>query len=69
MSGEQVSKTLTWIPVFEAVAGWLADYERRQTELVGMLRYVGVDAGLDDKDQDGNVIPLQEIDPFTFFCM
>lgn len=59
----------TWIPVFKAVAAWLVDYESRQPELVGVLKEVGIDAGLDDKDETGNTIVLQEIDPFTFFCM
>ena len=59
----------TWIPVFRAVAAWLADYETRQPELVQILKDVGIDAGLDDKDANGKTVPLQAIDPFTFFCM
>lgn len=61
--------TFTWIPVFRAVAEWLADYEARQPELIQILKEVGIDAGLEDKDQNGQTIPLQAIDPFTFFCM
>lgn len=64
-----MASKFTWIPVFKAVAAWLADYESRQPELVGILKEVGIDAGLDDKDETGNTISLQEIDPFTFFCM
>ena len=64
-----MASKFTWIPVFKAVAGWLVDYEGRQPELVRILKDVGIDAGLDDKDEAGNTISLQEIDPFTFFCM
>ncbi|CAN4280788.1 AAA family ATPase [Pseudoxanthomonas sp. LjRoot125] len=64
-----MASKFTWIPVFKAVASWLVDYENRQPELVGILKEVGIDAGLDDKDETGNTILLQEIDPFTFFCM
>lgn len=64
-----MASKFTWVPVFKAVAEWLAGYEGRQSELVGILKSVGIDAGLDDRDTDGNTIPLTEIDPFTFFCM
>ena len=64
-----MSSKFTWVPVFKAVAGWLVDFEDRQPELVGILKQVGIDAGLDDQDGTGNAISLQEIDPFTFFCM
>lgn len=63
------SATFTWIPVFRTVADWLAGYETRQPELVQILKDVGIDAGLDDKDENDQTIPLQAIDPFTFFCM
>jgi len=63
------SATFTWIPVFRAVADWLVGYETRQPELMQILKDVGIDAGLDDKDENDQTIPLQAIDPFTFFCM
>lgn len=64
-----MASKFTWIPVFKAVAAWLVDYESRQPELVEILKKVGIDVGLDDKDETGSAISLQEIDPFTFFCM
>lgn len=64
-----MTSKFTWIPVFKEVASWLVAYEDRQPELVEILKKVGIDAGLDDKDEAGNTIVLQEIDPFTFFCM
>lgn len=66
---ELIATGFTWIPVFKAVADWLVGYESRQPELIEILRRVGIDAGLEDKDKTGEAIPLQEIDPFTFFCM
>lgn len=55
--------TFTWIPAFRAVAAWLVGYETRQPELVQILKDVGIDAGLDDKDANDQTIPLQAIDP------
>ncbi|WP_303748004.1 AAA family ATPase [Stenotrophomonas pigmentata] len=59
----------TWIPVFRAVAEWVGGFEARQPELIQVLKEVGIDAGLEDKDENAQTIPLQAIDPFTFFCM
>jgi 5-methylcytosine-specific restriction protein B len=44
----------------------LLAYEKRQSELVDLLREAGVEAGITDKDTEGKRIPLVEIDPFTF---
>ena len=46
-----MASKFTWISVFKAVAAWLVDYEGRQPELVGILKEVGIDVGLDDKDE------------------
>lgn len=59
----------TWLPVFKAISKWLNDYEQRQPELIKILRKVGVDNGLTDKNKKGEITPLKKIDPFTFFCM
>jgi len=64
-----MSASMTWVPVFKAVAEWLQGYERRQPDLVQWLKQSGIDAGLEDRDTDGQSITLQVIDPFTFFCM
>lgn len=63
------NNSFTWIPVFRAAADWLANFEARQPELIRILKEVGIDRGLDDKDQHGRTVPLEAIDPFTFFCM
>jgi len=59
----------TWIPSFTAVSSWLKDYEERQPELISILKEIGISAGLDDQDAAGNIVPLTEIDPFTFFSL
>lgn len=58
----------SWIAVFKAVADWITDYENHQSELIQILRDIGVDKGLEDELSDGNKVPLTEIDPFTFFA-
>lgn len=57
-----------WVPLFKAIANWIADYEERQPELVQILRDIGVDNGLEDELSDGSKVPLDVIDPFTFFA-
>lgn len=59
----------SWIPAFKAIAEWLSEYRNRQPELVSLLKSVGITSGLDDIDLHGNPAPLEEIDPFTFFCL
>lgn len=58
----------TWIPVFQGVSDWIADYENRQEALVQILRDIGVDKGLEDERADNTKVPLKVIDPFTFFA-
>lgn len=59
----------TWIPAFDAIADWLAGYRERQPQLIALLKSTGIGAGLDDVDAHGGAAPLEEIDPFTFFCL
>ncbi|MCL1052566.1 AAA family ATPase [Shewanella algae] len=58
----------SWVPAFKALADWLAGYENRQSELVQILRDIGIDKGLEDELADGSRIGLTVIDPFTFFA-
>ena len=60
---------LTWIPAFRAIAEWLKNYRNRQPELISVLHNVGVTKGIADQDENGASILLDEIDPFTFFCL
>ena len=60
---------LTWIPTFRAIADWLLNYRNRQPELIAILHKVGITSGLEDRDENDDSIPLEEIDPFTFYCL
>ena len=59
--------TFTWIPIYTELANKILAYRTRQPELLDMIRDLkkqGQKAiALDDED-----VPLQEIDPFTFFA-
>lgn len=60
----------TWIPFYEELAQKLVAYKDRQIELIKLLddmRERGFKVTpMWDQDADGNTVPLQEIDPFTF---
>jgi hypothetical protein len=62
----------TWIPIYEEIAEKILAFEKRQNEmldLLGKLRAEGLKViQLNDRDAKGNVIPLAEIDPLTFFA-
>jgi 5-methylcytosine-specific restriction protein B len=57
----------TWVPTHKEIARQLLNYEHRQQELINILREAG-ESILNDLDENGQTIPLEEIDPFTFFC-
>lgn len=57
----------TWVTTHKAIAEKFLAYENRQNELIDILRNAG-ETILNDIDTDGQAIPLQEIDPFSFFC-
>ena len=60
----------TWIPLYSQIARRVLEFENRQSDLLhllGQLRAQGLKVILvTDRDASGNVIPLAEIDPFTF---
>jgi len=56
----------TWVPFMIELGQKLLDYEKRQSEMVDLLREAGVEGGLIDRDAEGKSMPLAEIDPFTF---
>jgi len=61
-----------WVPFFKELSGKLGDYKERQKELVELLNVARKECGLKevwDKDGTEQVIPLDEIDPFTFFSL
>jgi 5-methylcytosine-specific restriction protein B len=62
----------TWIPIHEETAKRILEFKDRNHELVSIIRRMH-EAGLvampiGDRDAQGNEIPLNEIDPFTFLA-
>src|SRR5712691_3599197 len=60
----------SWIPFYEQVADKLVGWENRQGELIAFLKRVSEQGlpvtKLQDQDEQGNKLLLEEIDPFTF---
>jgi len=67
-SDKQVEEKFTWVPTYEEIVEFLRDKKDKQEELIQILDDIGV-RGLNDKDEENNIIRLEEIDPFTFFCL
>lgn len=57
----------TWVKTHQDIVNFLRDKRNQQKMLITMLKNAGVDGGFTDKDDSGQPIPLNEIDPFTFF--
>ena len=61
----------TWIKVYKGIAKAILPYENRQMELLKMLHDLQEQGlptiSLKDKNEQGEDIPLDEIDPFSFF--
>jgi energy-coupling factor transporter ATP-binding protein EcfA2 len=56
-----------WVPFFKELSKKIHHYSENHSELVNILGRIGVSNGLTDIiDKDGNKIPLEEIDPFSF---
>ena len=62
----------TWIPFYKELADRLLAYRDRQGDLIAILKELkeqGIPViRLTDKDKKGNSVPLETIDPFTFFA-
>jgi 5-methylcytosine-specific restriction protein B len=62
----------TWIPIHKEAARTLLDFRSRSPELaalIGRMHEAGLKAlPANDKDTAGNVIPLGDVDPFTFLA-
>jgi 5-methylcytosine-specific restriction enzyme B len=67
---EDNTMTFTWMDFFEELADKVSDFRNNQKQLIDTLRNTGLsDKGLNDKDSDGNLFPMDEIDPFTYFSL
>lgn len=60
-----------WIPIYQEIAQKILHYRERQIEVIEILTQLknrGLPViQLEDQQEDGQRIPLTEIDPFTFF--
>lgn len=61
-----------WIPIYSEIAHKVLEFESRQDELLGLLEQMRLSGLrvilLNDRDAEGKVVSLTEIDPFTFFA-
>lgn len=62
----------SWVPFYEELAKTLCSYRSQQEELISFLNTLSEKKfktiSLNDKDENGKIISLSEIDPFTFFA-
>lgn len=61
----QMKYIYTWVAAYRKIAIKLKEYQSNHIGLVQVLETIGIDS-LSDKDATGNIIPLDDIDPFTF---
>ena len=59
--------TYSWVPTHKAIVEYLRKNRSRQDKLIALLRDAGIKL-MEDYGPRNKVIPLEEIDPFTFFC-
>ena len=57
----------TWVPTYKAIVEFLKEKQDDQEGLIVLLKDSGCDV-FNDQNPEGNVIELNEIDPFSFFC-
>lgn len=60
-------RKFTWVQTHKELVDYLSRKENKQQELIELLKKAGATI-FNDRDVDGNVFDLEEIDPFTFFC-
>jgi hypothetical protein len=62
----------TWIPIHREAATKLLEFAKRQDKLLALLKRMQDEGltviSLNDQNPKGTVVPLREIDPFTFFA-
>ncbi|RED48808.1 AAA family ATPase [Seonamhaeicola aphaedonensis] len=57
----------SWVRTHKELSEYLLDKEKDQLELIEILKSAGSTL-FNDQDPKDNIIPLEEIDPFTFYC-
>jgi 5-methylcytosine-specific restriction enzyme B len=62
----------TWIPIYAELAKRILQFRNRQPELINIMKELKADGllviSIVDHDQEKTEIPLEVIDPFTFFA-
>lgn len=66
-STEDNNTNFTWVPTYKAIVQFLKDKHNDQVGLIDLLKDSGCDV-FNDQNPENNIIELDEIDPFTFFC-
>jgi 5-methylcytosine-specific restriction protein B len=61
-------RKFSWVNTHKQLVKYLETKENEQTELIDLLKSVGITPFNDKSTPDGHDIELNEIDPFTFFC-
>lgn len=59
--------TFSWVDTHKAIVEYLRRNRNRQDKLIALLRNSGINI-MNDYGPRNKQIPLDEIDPFTFFC-
>ena len=62
-----MNKIFTWVQTHKQLVEYLSGKEGEQKELIKLLKESGATM-FNDRDESGNIVDLEEIDPFTFFC-
>lgn len=66
-STEENNNHFTWVPTYKAIVQFLKDKQNDQVGLIDLLKDSGCDV-FNDQNPKNNIIELNEIDPFSFFC-
>lgn len=67
ISKSNKNDNFSWVPTYKAIVQFLKDKQNNQVGLINLLKDSGCDV-FNDQNQEKNLIELDEIDPFTFFC-
>ena len=58
----------TQLAFYKELSDWLLGKQNSQSELISMLKEIDI-SGFCNGSKRGKEIVLEEIDPFTFFCI
>ena len=67
ISNSNKNDNFSWVPTYKAIVQFLKNKQNDQAGLIELLKDSGCDV-FNDQNPEENIIELNEIDPFTFFC-